>query len=78
MKLINHIFLLTVRNGAIDELLFNNMRNFLPKEYLQKKVKTEKDVSKLTVRDLPAEWTKNATLISRDRKISRNHNHKRR
>jgi hypothetical protein len=62
MQKMNHIFELCVRSGAINELVFNNIRNVLPTQYLQKKLKTDKDVYKLTVHDLPSDWTKNTRL----------------
>mmetsp|Transcript_8857 Transcript_8857/g.18945 ORF Transcript_8857/g.18945 Transcript_8857/m.18945 type:complete len:101 (-) Transcript_8857:95-397(-) len=65
---INRVFEYTVKSGAINELLFNNIRRFLPKEYLKKKIKTEKDVYDLTVHDLPSEWTRNVTLGKQSKK----------
>ena len=66
MVWINHIFDLTVRSGLVNELLLNNMRRFLPAQYLQKKLekklKTNVDVRKLTVHQLPPEWTCNVKL----------------
>lgn len=59
---INRVFDLTVRDGLVNELLFNNIRRFLPKRYLQKKLDTNMDVHKLTVRQLPSSWTCNVTL----------------
>eukprot|EP00804_Cyclotella_cryptica_P012196 CCRYP_009871-RA/>CCRYP_009871-RA protein AED:0.05 eAED:0.05 QI:118/1/1/1/1/1/6/214/1064 len=59
---INMVFELCVRSGAISELVFSNMRNFLPPQYLQKKLNTTGNVKKLTVRDLPPEWTCNVKL----------------
>lgn len=59
---INMVFELCVRSGAISELVFSNMRNFLPPQFLQKKLKTTGDISKLTVRDLPPQWTCNVKL----------------
>lgn len=59
---INRIFELTVRSGMVNEYLFNNMRNYLPPQYLQKKLKTTKDVHHLTPYDLPTEWTRNVKL----------------
>lgn len=56
------VFELCTRNGAISELVFNNMRNFLPPQYLQKKLNTDRDVFSMTVRDLPPEWTCNVKL----------------
>lgn len=60
MAWINHVFELTVRSGSINELLFNNMRRFLPAQYLQKKLKTKLDVHRMTVHQLPSDWTCNA------------------
>lgn len=59
---INRVFDLTIKSGKVDELLFNNMRNFLPPQYLQKKLKTTVDVQSLTVHDLPPAWTCNVKL----------------
>ncbi len=59
---INMVFDLCVRNGAISELVFNNIRNFLPPQYLQKKLNTTGNIKQLTVRDLPSEWTCNVKL----------------
>lgn len=70
---INRIFELTIKSGSMNQLLFNNVRAFLPAQYLQKKIKTTKDVQRLTVHDLPPEWTSNAN-IGWDR---RRGNHKR-
>ena len=67
---INRIFELTIKAGFVNELLFSNMRNFLPPQYLQKKLKTTKDVRQLSVHDLPQEWTCNAKL-GRDRRRER-------
>jgi hypothetical protein len=71
MQKINMVFELCTRSGAISELVFNNMRNFLPPTFLQKKLNTNKDVFKLTVRDLPSEWTANVKL-RRERHKQRN------
>ncbi len=66
MVWINRVFDLTVRSGLVNELLLNNMRRFLPAQYLQKKLekklKTNVDVRKLTVHQLPPEWTCNVKL----------------
>jgi len=59
---INRIFELTIKSGSVNELLFNNMRGFLPRQYMQKKLNTTEDVQRLTVHDLPLEWTCNAKL----------------
>ena len=59
---INMVFEWCTRNGAISELLFNNMRNFLPPQYLQKKLNTTRDIYALTAHDLPPEWTSNVKL----------------
>ena len=59
---INRIFELTVRSGQVNEYLFNNMRNYLPPQYLQKKLKTMTAVDQLTPYDLPHEWTCNVKL----------------
>ena len=59
---INRIFELTIKSGYVNELLFNNLRRFLPPQYLQKKLSTDKDVRQLTVHDLPREWTRNVKL----------------
>ena len=66
MGWINHVFELTIRSGCVNQLLFNNMRRFLPAEYLQKKLKTNMDVHRMTVHELPSGWTCNAKL-NRDR-----------
>jgi hypothetical protein len=70
---INRVFDLTVRSGLVNELLFNNMRRFLPAPYLQKKLEkklnTNVDMGQLTVHQLPREWICNAKL-GRDRKVS--------
>lgn len=68
---INRMFELTVKSGSVNELLFNNMRRFLPPQYLQKKLKTTEDVRLLTVHDLPPEWTCNVKLGRKDRRRSR-------
>ncbi len=56
----------------VNELLFNNMRRFLPAQYfekkLEKKLNTNVDMKQLTVHQLPPEWICNAKL-GRDRKI---------
>ena len=73
---INRIFELTIKSGSVNELLFNNMRGFLPPQYLQKKLKTTKDVQQLTVHDLPPEWTcnvKNGRIRSRGNHKARSH-----
>lgn len=62
MAWINHVFELTIRSGSVNELLFNNMRRFLPAQYLQKKLKTNVNVHQLTVHELPSDWTCNAKL----------------
>lgn len=66
MVWINRVFDLTVRSGLVNELLLNNMQRFLPAQYLQKKLekklKTNVDVRKLTVHQLPPEWTCNVKL----------------
>ena len=66
MVWINRVFDLTVRSGLVNELLLNNMRRFLPAQYfqkkLEKKLKTNVDVRKLTVHQLPPEWTCNVKL----------------
>jgi pentatricopeptide repeat protein len=59
---INSLFDLTVNSGAFNELLFNNIRGFLPPSYLQKKLNRKDDVNALTVHDLPATWTRNVKL----------------
>ena len=59
---INRIFNLTVRDRLVGELLFNNMRRYLPAKYLQKKLNTNADVQKMTVHHLPPEWTCNVKL----------------
>jgi len=70
---INRVFDLTVRSGLVNELLFNNMRRFLPAQYFQKKLEkklnTYVDVGQLTVHQLPPEWICNAKL-GRDRRES--------
>ena len=68
---INRVFELTIKSGLVNELLFNNMRRFLPQQYLQKKLKTDLDVYQITVHDLPSEWTRNVKLGSRDEKRHR-------
>ena len=65
---INRIFELTIKSGHVNKLLFNNMRRFLPQQYLQKKLKTDLDVYQITVHDLPSEWTCNVKLGPRDEK----------
>jgi len=62
MTWINRIFELTIKSGHINELLFNNMRRYLPEQYLQSKLKTKTPLNQLTVRDLPNEWTRHAKL----------------
>lgn len=62
MAWINRVFELTIRSGYVNEYLFNNLRRYLPPLYLQKKIKTEKDIAELTVHDLPREWTCNVKL----------------
>ena len=62
MAWINHVFELTIRSGSLNELLFNNMRRFLPAQYLQKKLKTNMNVHRMTVHELPSDWTCNAKL----------------
>jgi len=59
---INRVFDLTVRDGLVNELLFNNIRRFLPARYLQKKLDTNMDVHALTVHQLPSSWTCNVKL----------------
>ncbi|KAL3764024.1 hypothetical protein ACHAW5_005108 [Stephanodiscus triporus] len=63
---INRVFDLTIRSGLVNELLFNNMRRFLPAQYLQKKLqkklKKNVDLQQLTVHHLPPEWTCNVKL----------------
>ena len=59
---INSLFDITVKSGAFNELLFNNIRGFLPPSYLQKKLNRKDDVQTLTVHDLPVQWTCNVTL----------------
>ena len=66
MAWINHVFELTIRSGSINELLFNNMRRFLPAKYIQNKLKTNMDVHRMTVHQLPSDWTCNVKL-NRDR-----------
>ena len=70
---INRVFDLTVRSGMVNELLFNNMRRFLPAQYFQKKLEkklnTNVDMGQLTVHQLPPEWICNVKL-GRDRKVS--------
>ena len=46
----------------MSELVFNNMRNFLPPQYLQQKLNTTYNVKELSVRDLPPEWSRNVRL----------------
>jgi len=58
----NSLFDLTVKDGAFNELLFNNIRGFLPASYLQKKLNRQDDVKTLTVHDLPPQWTCNVKL----------------
>ena len=59
---INMVFEWCTRSGAISELLFNNMRNFLPQQFLRKKLNTTRDIYDLTAHDLPPEWTRNVKL----------------
>ena len=66
MEWINRVFDMTTRSGMVNELLFNNMRRFLPAHYLQKKLekklKANVDVHQLCVHQLPREWTCNVKL----------------
>ena len=43
MAWINRIFELTTKSGAVNVLLFNNLKRFLPSQYLQKKLKSTKN-----------------------------------
>ncbi len=72
MAWINRIFELTTKSGAVNELLFNNLRRFLPSQYLQKKLKSTKNIQRLTVHDLPPEWTSSVKLGRVRRKESPN------
>ncbi|KAL7541009.1 hypothetical protein ACHAXR_010558 [Thalassiosira sp. AJA248-18] len=73
---INRIFELTIKSGFVNEYLFNNLRRYLPPQYLQKKLKTTKDVQQLTVLDLPPEWTCNVKL-ARGHRENRSNKHTR-
>ena len=59
---INRIFELCIRSGSMSERVFNNIRNFLPPKYLQKKLQTTRNVNELTAHDLPAQWTSSVKL----------------
>ncbi|KAL9189384.1 hypothetical protein ACHAXT_009059 [Thalassiosira profunda] len=63
---INRIFDLTIQSGFVNEYLWNNLRNNLPAEYLQKRLGATGSIKDITVHDLPPEWTCNVRLGKKD------------
>jgi len=67
LELIRNLFTMCCEDGLVSDLLLNNMKNFLPKDFLSLLWNTENDPSKVNVRDLPAEWRKHRNQTNKQR-----------